>query len=113
MDAVMTGVADAHRSGDAKRLLQFEAPPLILRRVHVLSRVMNAGGKESRRIQTRNRGLNLSKSLAGSKTIEKSRIRSGCIFKETGGLIGCEVVSDDCERVQERGVSGKIKHVQD
>src|SRR5437867_743137 len=97
MDAVMAGVGNTHRSGDSKGMLQFKVPPLILRRVHVLSRVMNAGGKESRRIKTRNRGLNLSETLAGSKAIEKSRIGSGSTLKETGRLIGCEVVSEDCE----------------
>ena len=82
----MSGVADAECCAGAKRLLQFKAPALVLRRVHQTVWHIHAGWRE-----VRNRSLNLGERLALAERAQKSRIGSGCIFEQAGRLVGSQI----------------------
>src|SRR5258706_14768270 len=107
MDAVMAGITDAQRSVGAKGPLQFQAPPLVLRRVR--PRVRNSDGRRRKpgRREVGNRGLNLGKSFTGGKAFDECVIGSGSILREAGALIGRKVVSGNGVGVQERGIACK------
>src|SRR5882762_3491122 len=98
----MTEISDAERRDSTKSVLQLQAPSLVLRGVHLPSRDRYAWRKE-----TWSRRLNLCECLSSREGVNKRRIRNGCLLIQTGCLIGRQVVSYHCERVQEWGIAGK------
>ena len=82
--------------------LKFKAPALVLRRVHRTVWHVHAGGRE-----VRNRRLNLGERLALAERAQKSRVGSGCIFEQTGRLVGSQVSPNNSKGIHERRVTGK------
>src|ERR1700687_1860299 len=109
MNAMMAEVSNAQGRTDTKGLLQFQAPSLILRRVQRPCRGNHARRRESRRIDTRNRGLNLCKSLAGCEAIDKRRIGGCRILEQAGLFIRREIVPHDRVRIEEWGIRKERK----